>query len=732
MNNLKNDKGVTLIVLTITIIALLIITGITINSSRSQLAIKKVNNLYSDIDSINTKVSDYYVKNNSLPVLSDNVFLNSSTDLGLLITSKGGDSSIINPNDDGNYYVIDLSKLDNLTLNYGKDFKKWNSSSIFDEIQDLYIINSVSHQIYYPKGVEFKGKIYFTKGTAEIVSKVITSEVADEFKILTIEATKNKIEGNNKVIISSNVVLSIGDSYNKDTLQYAWKLAGDTTDIEYSPFKMNETNNFSLMSKIIENSRDYVIYFKVLDNYGKEHEISQNVTIIDPLVLGFVDDLGTSSTIYLYGNSDEITSGELTITMPDGTVKTITATNDNTTISKSEMYKKYDVTKNGTYIFTATDGEYTTKTTIKISNIEQFKLIDNMGLSYYDSDQKAYNYNGAAVPKGFYIDTNSKIDTGLVITDSIDSDGYSTGNEWVWVPVNGTVGNNEFYVSGTGYYPVATTVEYTKYSILYSFSKLLERDPKGTFYPMDNKTALSTGAPGSVARYREPTVLDSDTYGEVVKYGSINKRGTTNKFSNVEDVVKQYNNDYVNMATSVEKYGGFYIGRYELSGTVGNETEKRGEPLDNIDWYAFYNSSMNFDGNNVGSGMIYGTLWDATMQWLAKSNIPVGYNAEGKSGYGNYPNEEIYVKNTNTSILIKGKGNKRLQTGETSYTRSNNIYDLCGNRMEWTQEGREKQNRVLRGGGYSITNGTYASFRGAHYPTASEFYYSTRPCLYLK
>ena len=39
--NLKNEKGVTLIVLTITIIVLLIITGIMISNSKSQLAIKK-------------------------------------------------------------------------------------------------------------------------------------------------------------------------------------------------------------------------------------------------------------------------------------------------------------------------------------------------------------------------------------------------------------------------------------------------------------------------------------------------------------------------------------------------------------------------------------------------------------------------------------------------------------------------------------------------------------------
>ena len=68
---------------------------------------------------------------------------------------------------------IDLSKLDNLTLNYGRDYKKWDTSSTFQNYQDIYIINEVSHQIYYPKGVNYNGEIYFTKGNnAESINKI--------------------------------------------------------------------------------------------------------------------------------------------------------------------------------------------------------------------------------------------------------------------------------------------------------------------------------------------------------------------------------------------------------------------------------------------------------------------------------------------------------------------------------------------------------------------------------
>ena len=128
MINLKNDKGVTLLVLTITIIVLLIITSITIGNAKNQLGIGKVNNLYSDLDSISTKVSDYYLKNNSLPVFENNIYMNSKNELGVLFESNGGEKSVINSNDDGAYYVIDLSKLENLTLNYGSDYKNWSES----------------------------------------------------------------------------------------------------------------------------------------------------------------------------------------------------------------------------------------------------------------------------------------------------------------------------------------------------------------------------------------------------------------------------------------------------------------------------------------------------------------------------------------------------------------------------------------------------------------------------
>ncbi len=704
MINLKNDKGVTLIILTITIIILLIITGITINNSKSQLMIKKVNNLYSDIDSISTKVSDYYLKNNSLPVFDNNIYLNSSSELGTLIEKNGGDKSVINANDDGPYYVLNLSKLENLTLNFGSEYKKWNDTSISNMYQDLYIINGVTQQIYYPKGITYGKNIYFTKNSEKkAIERIKTATVSDEFKILNIEGKKNKIENSDKVIVNADVSLSIGSNYKKDTLKYAWQVYGDTGNIEYTPFMTDDSDATSLMSKTINNSRKYVLYLKVYDVNGDAHIIQQEVIIMEPLILALVDDLGTSSTIYLYGNSNEITSGNITVTMPDGTTSQITALEDNSTINDTANYKTYDVTKNGTYIFTAVDGEYTTETKVKVSNIEKFELVDNLGLAYYNSENKSYNYKGAAIPKGFYVDTNSEVNTGLVVTDAIDDEGYSIGNEWVWVPVNSEVENDDIYVEEGGTFAGTTAVTYSKYSKLYSFSTAYTKDNYGTFYPWNNKNNYKLSNPSEYGgTFKEPCCITSDYYGEKKNINIIYNRKTKKMFTEeegVDAVAMQYRDDFEQMIESVKKYKGFFIGRYEISANNEVAQLKKADSARNKNWYEFYNMCMTFynENSNVKSCMIYGSLWDATMQWLGSCNIPIGYTESNNDGLGNFSSENISISGKNINIIVKKNTNtKRLKTGMTSYTRMNNIYDLSGNLEEYTQEAYYSERRVSR------------------------------------
>ena len=288
---------------------------------------------------------------------------------------------------------------------------------------------------------------------------------------------------------------------------------------------------------------------------AKFEEINNDNSYAD----GFVDYLGTRATIYLYANAKKIKSGTITVTMPDAnsTTSTITATRSNANIGPNtdskKYYDTYTVAKDGIYSFQVRNNanNQTSTTVIKVEGIEKFISIENakvngQSVSYYNSENKAYNYNGAAVPKGYYVDTNSTVADGLVITDDIDSEGYSTGNEWVWVPVNSTVGNDDYYGTETSATALAGVngVTYTKYSKLYSFTGTT-RETYGTFHPYGTTTGtLSRPSTTSSPGYREIAIVTNGTFGEGGNYSSVNNRTTGTAFANVTDVATKYKNDY--------------------------------------------------------------------------------------------------------------------------------------------------------------------------------------------
>lgn len=172
--NLKSNKGITLITLVITIVVMLILSfTISINANNYIERTKKAN-LDTDLQRLQEKVEIYYSKNKEIPML------NKYTNVAMLEKKE---------NDNENYYVIDLDKLEGIELNYGKDFEK--AKQLEGEIADLldiYIINEESHVIYYPKGVEFDNKMYYTLVGDQ-------SKISNEFQISEIELSgENSIE----------------------------------------------------------------------------------------------------------------------------------------------------------------------------------------------------------------------------------------------------------------------------------------------------------------------------------------------------------------------------------------------------------------------------------------------------------------------------------------------------------------------------------------------------------
>ena len=197
-------------------------------------------------------------------------------------------------------------------------------------------------------------------------------------------------------------------------------------------------------------------------------------------------------------------------------------------------------------------------------------------------------------------------------------------------------------------------------------------------------------------------------------------------FDSTKAMAESFVSEYKAMSESIKKYKGFYIGRYELTGTVETPTEKTGEVLSAAfpgNWYYLYKACQNVvtEKNNVKSTMVYGVQWDAVCDWLKQSGFDTDSNS---SSWGNY-------SDSSGNAAIAGAGSKQ-NTGFSDYWKANNIYDLAGNCWEWTQEACATAGRTLRGGYYRYSGSDIpASDRSGSNPSNSDSIYSSRATLYM-
>ena len=206
------------------------------------------------------------------------------------------------------------------------------------------------------------------------------------------------------------------------------------------------------------------------------------------------------------------------------------------------------------------------------------------------------------------------------------------------------------------------------------------------------------------------------------------------------------------MIESIKKYGGFYIGRYETGDLYKEEAvvKKMNRNTSNQTWYTMYEKCKNLAGENenVETSMIWGSLWDETLQWLLESGVQIqdgengtrtiteaDINTDSKS-WGNCSNATFEYTNTSGGTSTKIENYETvIPTGSAEYTKTNNIYDLAGNVFEWSLEAYSTRYRVIRGGYYEQRGRTYpACFRycGNTYPTIITSGYGCRSVLYVK
>ena len=322
------------------------------------------------------------------------------------------------------------------------------------------------------------------------------------------------------------------------------------------------------------------------------------------------------------------------------------------------------------------------------------------------------NANNPTIPAG-YIPINTETSNWGNGKDAPSQDSVKHGlvikdeknNEWVWVPVPDvtvmcdTSNTTEYTLCGTTGDTAVTTNKYSKSGII------------------SGKTRIT---PGTTSDFREPDLVvgsgteydasdtSSDTYYKTI----LGKTGTK------EQLAQLFADEYKAMIESVSKYGGFYIGRYELS-EEGVQKDKA--TLTNTSWYNLYKKCTELNASDkVKTQMIWGCQWDVTMNWLISSGAKTSDEVnKDSSSWGNYNNTSVKADDGKTELKARGTS-AWLNTGKTTFTMANNIYDLAGNVWEWTQEADYTSSRADRGGDYVISGSDNpASYRSCGRPDGS-------------
>ena len=204
--------------------------------------------------------------------------------------------------------------------------------------------------------------------------------------------------------------------------------------------------------------------------------------------------------------------------------------------------------------------------------------------------------------------------------------------------------------------------------------------------------------------------------------------------------------EYNQMIKSINKYKGFYIGRYETGDDISHyykgyyanpQIVRYNININWVTWYDSYDDVKRLAGNKgkyVKTGMIFDTMWDYTLKWLNETDTRDYEEISKDSGtWGNYYNNSFKyktsvngtesTKNANSAQMTPTGGVTEITYNGDVYsdspTSSNNIFDMAGNVMEWTAGRYSSSYRELRGGDYNIysSSSSYvASGRSGNYP----------------
>ena len=364
--------------------------------------------------------------------------------------------------------------------------------------------------------------------------------------------------------------------------------------------------------------------------------------------------------------------------------------------SINELNNWIDGKTNGTTGGGTTGGDANPSTTPKISTLVGTVVDKNT------KAEDAYG-NKITIPKGFKVVAHGTVagsatytysgDNIPAVQDGIVIENGTDGNQFVWVPV-GTIKNKN---------NTTNTITLGRY----------EFD--------SNTGALKSNTPVQVASVENCTnaVTISDRYQELSTF----RAGNSATDSKAKNATARNLAEFISTSLS---NGGYYIARFEASGTASKITSKYNQTvLGNITQPNAAKAAREMYGeikeNNklvYASDLVNSYAWDTAIVFIQTYSVKTDYASHNES-------------KTTKAFTATGKNNDKYC----------NIWDMSGNAFEWTTEYSATSNNsnffpcVYRGGYYSTASG------GAIYYTSSRSYSNTtsrysnfglRPLLYVK
>lgn len=314
---IKNNRGITVITLSIAVIIILIVTGMLVYSAKDSIYVKNLTNMQNDISNLRDKISLYYSQYGALPASTEFKSIPAGMPRGL--------------NDTGRFLIIDLQALDGLTLNYGKDYEKYKNNRDIDqsELIDIYIINENSHNIFYVQGVGVNEngttKMYYTDYTEGDKEAVEIIDIPEEIPQIPIPFGFYYVGGTEEkgIVISDD----LNDKYkyaDSETVgtdlvgnQYVWIpvdgiLGENGTTID------DVVNNGKILLGRYEFSSDGTpsecISSKYKEETQEEHTDSKRTNAIANDIEGFIDSVRKNGGYYFaryeasYGKNEKANS----------------------------------------------------------------------------------------------------------------------------------------------------------------------------------------------------------------------------------------------------------------------------------------------------------------------------------------------------------------------------------------------------------------------------------------